>query len=184
MNILTLTSNQLASLTWNQTIKLGKETIIAILDELTIDYVENENYFRLCSKVYHHFKQQPQQPLETTSEEVNEDVEVIDTEKHSFRELQLRAIGKLHRTVTPITPKPKPKLPRRLKVLRTHSNGSRYYSMHVVRCLVQDPLTQEKWWTGSNKLDGIKPGDIVVECIGTTGSVLDWVVPLKRPAKV
>ena len=42
--------------TWIQTIKLGKATIVAELTHHAIEHNVQENYFRLCSKLWKYYK--------------------------------------------------------------------------------------------------------------------------------
>jgi hypothetical protein len=95
--------------------------------------------------------------------------------------LQRKALGKDNEPVQQEVPTRS--APRQLKVLKVWDNGSRYYGMPVVRCLVQDPATLETFWSGSNSADKIQAGETVIEAVGVTGTILDWVVPLTRAAK-
>lgn len=191
MNNTTYTIEQLQELSWQQIIKLTKGVIIAILDELSLDYVESSNYFKLCSTLYQHLKQLRVQQLITQVEstppsavQASTDEVLVDVEFHnmSFRELQLRSIGKFpsvnqkHTRLEPIT-KPTPAI---CKVLRVHDNGGSFYGLPVLRVLVQDTVSKESWWTGSSKADGITPGQLVRECTDIQGYPVDWVVPLQR----
>ena len=180
MDNISLTVNDLSALNWYQTIQLGKATILAILDELSLDYNERDNYFRLCSKVYQHFKHQKTEQLEAAHEET---VEVVDFEHLSFRELQLQAIGKSEESTEPIET-PEPEAPKQLRAIRTWSNKGSYYGMDVIRCLVLDPETRREWWVGSNAIDNIQEGDLVIQSTGLTGNTLGWVVPINRTASV
>ena len=45
-------------LTWKETIKLGKDKVTAMLNELGISYNHIKHYFKLCSLLYRNMKQQ------------------------------------------------------------------------------------------------------------------------------
>ena len=190
MNNTTYTLQQLQSLSWQQLLKLGKATIIAILDEIDIWYDESENYFKIASCLYRYLKEQAadsnvvtKQTYTASNDASASDNEILtDVEFHnmSFRELQLYSIGKLNREPMPVPPKqPEPK-PSRYRVLRTHYNATGYYyGMRVKRLLCKDLSTGIEEWLGSNDLDNINVGDIVQDSTG-----VGFVVPLKRTAKV
>lgn len=200
MNNTTYTLQQLQSLTWQQIVKLGKATIIAILDELSICYDESDRYLCVCSTLYQHLKQQAieversehelsqiagklaSEQVPTPQVESSTDDVLVDVDFHSnlsFRELQLHSIDKLHRQ--PVEPIARPKPPTsKYRVLRTHYNPTGYYyGMRVKRLLVKDLASGEEFWTGSNDLDNIQVGDIVIDSTG-----VGFVVPINRTAKV
>lgn len=166
MNTSTFTIEQLSALTWQQLLALQKPTILAILDELSLDYCEDDNYFRIASTLYRWLKQQP--ALETVEDEI---LVAVEFHNLSFREL--------HRKPIPVPPKqPEPK-PSKYRVLKTHYNKTGYYyGMRVKRLLVKDLSTNETFWTGSSALDNIQVGDIVTDSTG-----VGFVVPVNRTAK-